>query len=235
VTRLVAIHQPNFLPWLGWFDKLARADVLVLLDAVQFPRTGSGSWTNRVRMLVGGRPAWVTAPVIRADGGLLPINRMRVDASRPWRKKLLRTVRMSYGRAPCFDEVFPTLSELIELPTARLAELNEAALHSIALRLRLDPAKMVRQSDLSARGSATELLIELTKAVGGTAYLAGGGAGGYQDDAAFEAAGLTLVPQRFEHPRYPQMVEEHVPGLSIVDALMCCGWSGTAAFLGAGS
>ena len=67
--RLVAIHQPNFLPWLGYFDKLARADVFILLDTVQFPKK-AGSWMNRARLLVGGEPSWITVPVVRSYHGL---------------------------------------------------------------------------------------------------------------------------------------------------------------------
>jgi len=67
--RVVAIHQPNFLPWLGYFDKLARADTFVLLDSVQFPKR-NGTWMNRVKLLVGGEPGWITVPIVRAYHGL---------------------------------------------------------------------------------------------------------------------------------------------------------------------
>ena len=168
---------------------------------------------------------------MRSHHGRLAVNEIRLDDSRPWREKLLRTIQTNYGRAPCFEEVVPTLDHLIRLPTNQLADFNEAALRAFARRLGLEPAKMVRQSDLTAVGAATDLLVELTKAVGGTAYLAGNGAGGYQDDAAFETAGLDVIEQRFGSPPYPQRVEPFVPGLSIVDTLMSCGWDGTADLL----
>ena len=66
LARVVAIHQPNFFPWLGFFDKIARADVFVLMDNVQFPRTSTGTWVNRVKLLVAGRERWATAPVVRS-------------------------------------------------------------------------------------------------------------------------------------------------------------------------
>src|SRR5687767_2336536 len=110
--RVVAIHQPTFLPWLGWFDKLARADILVLLDAVQFPKKG-GTWMNRVRMLVTGAPAWVTVPVDRKYHGVLQVREARVDDRKPWRDKVLKTVEASYGAAPHFEEVYPAVEELV--------------------------------------------------------------------------------------------------------------------------
>jgi hypothetical protein len=232
VETVVAIHQPNFLPWLGWFDKLARADVFVLLDHVQFPRTSRGTYVNRVKLLVGGKDAWVTAPIVRAGGSDKRIDEVRVDDAQPWRQKVLRTVEHNYARAPAYDEALPLVRELLEQPTDRLADLNEHGARRVARALGLDAAKLVRSSTLGASSHATDLLIELTKAVGGTAYLAGGLAGStYQEDEKFGQAGVVLRYQRFEHPRYDQGREEFVPGLSIVDALLHVGPERTRALL----
>jgi hypothetical protein len=224
VGTVVAIHQPNFLPWLGWFDKLARADVFVLLDHVQFPRTSRGTYVNRVKLLVGGKDAWVTAPIVRASGSAQRIDEVRVDDAQPWRAKVLRTLEHNYRRAEAYDEVYPLVHDVLEQPTERLAELNEHGVRVIARALGLDESKFVRSSRLGASAHATDLLIELTKAVGGTVYLAGNLAGStYQEDEKFEGAGIELRPQRFEHPRYSQPGDEFVPGLSVVDALMNVG------------
>ena len=94
--KVVAIHQPNFFPWLGYFDKLARADVFVELNSVQFPKTG-GTWTNRVRLMIGGKPQWFTVPVIRSYHGLRTIGEMEINPSEPWRVKFLRTVVRGVG------------------------------------------------------------------------------------------------------------------------------------------
>jgi hypothetical protein len=227
---LVAIHQPNFLPWLGYFDKLARADVFVLLDHVQFPKK-AGTWMNRTRLLVQGKPRWVTVPVVRAYHGLRSVKEMRIDQEGDWRTKLLRTIEQSYSRAPFFAEVMPLVTELVKVPTDALADFNEAGVRGLADALSLDSSKLVRSSTLAVGGHSTELLIELTRAVGGTAYLAGGGASGYQEDERFPAAGIRLELQRFEPPTYPQLSPEPEPGLSVVDAMMNCGFAGTRELL----
>lgn len=234
MSGLVAIHQPNFFPWLGYFDKLARADAFVLIDDAQFPKKG-GTWVNRVRMLVNGLPAWVTVPVDRSYHGVRTIGEMRIDESSPWRPKMLKTIQASYGKAPHFERVFPRLSELIENPTDDLAAYNAVAIRGLASDLALDPEKLVPASELGVEGSATERLVSLVKAAGGDAYLAGGGAGGYQRDELFEEAGIRLVPQDFRHPVYPQPGEPMAEGLSIIDALMNCGFEGTSALLTEGS
>ena len=151
VRRVVAIHQPNFLPWLGWFEQLARADVLVLLDATQFPRTSRGTWMNRVQLLINGQPRWVTVPVVRAGRGTQDLRDVRVDDAQPWREKLLRTIQLSYARAPFFDRHFPLVQEILGQRTDRLTELNQRGVRRLAEELGLDPAKLTLASGSGAR------------------------------------------------------------------------------------
>jgi hypothetical protein len=224
--KLVAIHQPNFFPWLGYFNKIARADVFIVLDNVQFAKTG-GTWSNRVRILLEGRPIWVTLPVERSFQGVRLVREMRV-AEGPWRVRLLRTIRGAYRRALYFHEVFPLVEELIGTPTDMVAEFNLTVVRALTGRLGLDPGKLIVGSTLGVEGGGTDLLVNAVRAVGGSGYLCGGGAHGYQDDERFAPAGIGLVQQMFQHPVYPQLgAGEFVPGLSIIDALMNCGFVGT--------
>jgi hypothetical protein len=208
---LIACHQPNFLPWLGFFDKLAQCDRFVLLDAVQFPRTSRGTYTNRVQLMIGGKPAWLTVPVVR--DGVQRICDVRIDDRQPWRRKAVRTIEQEYARAPRFAETMPLVRELLELDTDRIAELNEHAIRRLAPE---HAGKLVRQSDLGdVPGAATDLLINLVRAAGGDTYLSGDGADGYQVQPRYAAAGLGFRLQGFVHP------ETGGPaGLSIVDARM---------------
>lgn len=228
--RSVAIHQPNFLPWLGYFDKLARCDVFVLLDNVQFPKK-NGTWMNRVKVLVSGEPAWITVPIVRAYHGLRQIDEMEIDESRPWRRKLMATIEQNYRRAPHFEETMPVIADVLMNETSRLADYNEAGVRRLATAVGLDHSKLIRASSLEVTGAATDLLIEITKQVGGDIYLAGGGASGYQEDEKFQDGGVELRYQAFTHPTYPQLADQPHHGLSIVDALMHCGAEHTAQML----
>jgi hypothetical protein len=178
---------------------------------VQFPRTSRGTYTNRVQLLIGGAPAWLTVPVVR--DGVQRIAEVRVDDRQPWRRKALKTIEMNYAKAPAFAEVMPVVRELLEHDTDRIAELNEHAIR----RLAPDQAhKLVRQSELGeVDGAATDLLINLVVAAGGDAYLSGDGADGYQEEPRYAAAGLGFRLQGFTHPDTGAP-----PGLSLVDALM---------------
>lgn len=228
---VVGIHQPNFFPWLGYFDKIVRADIFVVLDNVQFSKTG-GTWSNRVKLLAGERPAWVTMPVVRAYRGVRLLQEMEIDDRQPWRRKLLQTLRTYYARAEHFTTVFPELARLIEHDTPSLVEFNLRVILSLSRLLNIETGKIVLASALSAGGDATDLLVEIVRSVGGTTYLCGAGSSGYLEADKFERAGVRLVYQEFVHPTYLQRgTGDFIPGLSCIDALMHCGFHGTRALL----
>lgn len=230
MSRVVAIHQPNFLPWLGFFDKLARADVFVLLDDVQFPRTGAGTPVNRVKMMVASRPRWITAPIVRSGSATRQIRQVRIDDTQRWRTRMERTLRFNYARSPGFEVVFPLVRELLATPTTSLADFNEACIRRLAQALDLQ-TELVRSSsfDVSARG--TMRLVALVDAVGGSTYLSGDGSESYLEGETFRRHGLEVVFQQFRHPEWPQRPPRTRAGLSIVDALMRCGLERTRALV----
>lgn len=229
--KVVAIHQPNFFPWLGYFNKMALADVFIILDNVQFPKKG-GTWCNRVKLLVGGKPDWVTMPVERNFHGTRLISDMKINNNVPWRKQLLKTIHTNYSRKPFYKEALQLIEDLINNPTNYLAEFNMNAIMAIAKRLKMDGRKIIFSSTFNVEGKGTDLLIALVKQVGGNVYLSGGGAAGYQEDNKFAMAGIELRYQCFNHPNYLQhRGREFIPGLSIIDALMNCGIEQTYALL----
>lgn len=220
MAGLVAIHQPNFFPWLGYFDKIRRADAFIFLDQVDYPRSGSGgmgSWTNRVRICIQGEARWITCPVQRMPLGS-PISMAHIDDCQPWRSKLLKTLDANYRKASRFVEAMELLEPLIQAPHEALAEFNIVTIRAIAGHLGLG-TRFLRQSDLVYRGQSTALLASLVSAVGGDAYLAGGGTAGYQQDEVFAECGLQLVYQAFI-PRPYGNAERFLPGLSVIDYLM---------------
>lgn len=228
---LVAIHQPNFLPWLGYFDKLARADIFVLLDNVPLQKTG-GAYTNRVEVAANGRRHWLTVPTVRDADTRQSIDRARIVETGPWRRKLAATIEQGYTRAPAFADIMPVVRAIFDHPGDGLAAFNIHAIRVLADFVGLDTSRLRRASELKTSGTATDRLVSIVRAVGGTTYLCGGGSGGYQDDEKFSAAGLRLQYQSFTHPMYPQIGDAaFMPGLSIVDALMNCGAAGTSRLL----
>jgi hypothetical protein len=166
-------------------------------------------------------------------------NRARIGATRiaedgKWRARITRTIEHAYGRTCGYDDVMPELTSLFEKSTSNLCEFNLTGVRILARLLGLEDRPMVRASELTLdEGSGTDLLVNCVRAVEGTAYLAGGGASGYQDDEKLAKAGIEVVYQGFQHPVYAQRgTEEFVPGLSAIDALMNCGVAGAARLLG---
>lgn len=220
MSKIVAIHQPNFFPWLGFFDKMRHVDTFVLMDNVQFSKSGKGTWINRVRLLVSGKPSWITMPVRRDFHGYRTIADMEIDDSVQWRKKFISSLQANYSKAPFFRQTMNFIEPLIFFQTTSVSEFNINAITAVASLAGWEK-KLLLGSSLNARGNATELLISMTKAAGGTSYLCGGGAGGYQVDTMFEDAGLGLIYQNFAHPSYPQHgTGEFAAGLSIIDVFM---------------
>lgn len=220
---LVAIHQPNFFPWLGYFEKIRRADVLILLDSVAYPRAGSGgmgSWVNRVRLAIQGEARWVTCPLRRMPLGA-PIGAVQIDDSQPWRSKLLRTIEANYRKAPQFESGMALIEPLLLEPENNLSAFNIRAIKAIAEHLGLS-TRFVLQSTLQYSGKATELLVALVRAVDGSAYLSGDGAIGYQRDELFAENNLGLVKLNFAQQVYCEP-SRFIPGLSVIDYLM---WNG---------
>jgi hypothetical protein len=221
--RVCAIHQPNFFPWLGYFDKIARCDKFVVLDDVQFPKSSKGTWSNRVMVNVQGRKHWITAPILRSSG-VWRINETVFQVGN-WRDKIIKTLRANYAKAPYFRQNSELVFELVSFGSNDLVEYNMHAIMKLCEFFGIKTeGKIVYASEFGFGSSSNELLIDLTLAAGCDTYMAGGGATGYQDLAVFRERGVGFCYQDFRHPRYEQAnTEEFIPGLSVIDVLFNVG------------
>lgn len=229
--RVVAIHQPNFLPWLGYFAKIAKADVFVFLDDAQFPKKG-GTWINRVKILDKGAAHWVTAPVDRAYSGTRAICHMQFSNGQNWRDKTISALTTAYGRSPFFNELMPHIEPLVRNEDEGIAEHNINAVRALVELIGLNEPEFVRSSHLNCDSFGTDRLIDITKKNQGSIYLCGNGADGYQDDALFSKMGIKLRYNNFLCEPYQQVrTQGFVPRLSVIDALFHVGPAGVQALL----
>jgi WbqC-like protein family len=221
VKKVVVIHQPDFLPWLGFFDRLAHADLYIALDHVQFVSGGSRSWTHRDRIKTPAGPHWLSLSVQKAPLGT-SICDMYLSSGTRWREQNLDLLRESYRKAPYFGEIFPRLEALYGRADARLVDINIA---SIELLQELLDTRIPRllSSSLAPQGASNEMLGDLLRKTGATHYLSGLGARAYFDARPFASAGVEVIWQEFRHPVYPQLHGGFVPDLSAVDLLFNCG------------
>ena len=172
VDRVVACHQPNFLPWLGFFAKMARADVFVLLDDVQFTQgANKHNWTTRVRILTANGPLWISVPVRRTGEGRQKIRRSAIGLARP---ALATEDAADAGRViPARRRIALTCCHRSWTCSAKhdgaICDTNIALIECIVGLLEI-PARQVCSSARSVEGAATARLVDLTLAEGGTAY-----------------------------------------------------------------
>jgi hypothetical protein len=223
----VAIHQPQYLPWLGYFDKLDSADVFILLDTVQFKKH---EWQNRNRIRTKDGWQWLTVPII--DRFPEQIDRVEVNAKTAWQRKHCQALRQHYGSAPHWAPLGPELTALLQEPWARLCDLNIAVLGLFCRHLGIATPQRLA-STMEAREEPTNRLVDLCRAVGGTVYLAGQGAVPkedakkdgvpYMDVERFSQAGIQVHVQDYQHPSYPQRYTPFVSHLAVVDLLFNCG------------
>jgi hypothetical protein len=212
---IVTIHQPDFLPWLGFFERWATSDLLILLDDAQFLRRG---WHHRDRILGANGPAWITVPT-RKGPVSQTIDGVIIDPAERGLASMAAKIRAVYAKAPAFAATIDSLTDIFAKAHARLLDLNLDLLAWTAQRLGIT-TPTVLSSTLSVPGRATQRLVGLVKAVAGDAYLTGTGSKGYLEPEAFAAAGIALVWQDFRHPVYAQPRQPFTPGLSVLDFLM---------------
>jgi WbqC-like protein family len=215
---IVAVHQPQYLPWLGYFDKIRRADVFCYLNDVQYKKN---EWQNRNRIKTARGWQWITVPVRYRFPQ--KINEVRIDSTVEWKKKHLQALITNYSRAPYFKRVMSVLEETFSKEWRFISELNVHLIESLKNLLNLQKKKSLLSSDLALREEPTDRLIDICKALGADTYLAGQGGAAYMDLEKFEKNGLKVIIQEFKHPAYPQLFEEFQSHLSIVDLLCNCG------------
>jgi hypothetical protein len=222
---IVAAHQPSYLPWLGYLDKLARADLFVVMDDLQYE---AQNFQNRNRVKLNTGAAWLTVPVERGhQSDRVCDKRIRDQASarEHWQRRTWATLTVHYGRAPHFARYAGELEEVYRRPWQRLVDLD---LHVLDLARRWLGIKtpVVLASSLGLAGQKTDRILDLCRVVGARVYLSGSGASsGYLDVDRLRAGGVAVAWQSFRHPIYPQRYPElgFVPNLAFLDLVLNCG------------
>jgi hypothetical protein len=215
----VAIHQPNYIPWPGYFHKLAACDVFVYLDAVQYPRGQSFAARNRIKTPNG--VTFLTVPVSVPKGTEGKASYLEVEfVEDKWRKKHLATVAQSYTRAAHFDEVYPLYERGLEAGET-FVDLNIGLIDAFASYLGIETRRARLSELLPSFGPKTELIVDVCRALDATAYLSGSGGGReYTDEALLKEHGIELRFDEFELTEYPQLWGDFEPNLSVLDLLL---------------
>ena len=217
----LAIHQPEHLPWLGFFNKMAQVDTYVILDDVQYVK---GNYQNRNKILGTNGEQWISVPVQgkgRLDSTILDMQ-IAEERNPKWRRKYLNTLYLSYRNHPYFSLHFPFFEKLLEKNMMSLRDLNIEIIHYFADFLDIHP-RFLKASELETEGKKSDLVLSICKTLGADTYLSGAGGMHYMNLEDFEREGIEVCFQNFTHPVYPQLhTEEFIPYLSTLDLLFNC-------------
>lgn len=218
-VKTIAIMQPYFLPYIGYFQLFDAADVFVFLDDVQYIKRG---WVNRNRILVNGSPLYITLPVSRETSSRsIRECVFSIDEIEKTKKNILLTIQRSYAKAPFFESVCPLIEKIINNETSNVSEFTQFSIRSVLSFLGIE-FTLLRSSELNINKSAKgqDRIIAITKALQGARYINAIGGIELYNSADFMKEGIEL---KFIYPQivpYRQFQNEFVPNLSIIDVLM---------------
>ena len=224
---IIAIHQPDFMPWAGFFVKMMKSDIFVILDHTENNPRDAAFWGRRVRIAVNGAAHWFSVPLAKEDGRIgVPVKDMEISsdfAAQHAMKKTLVTFRQSYAKTPYYSQYSGLVEDYFSCSEMRLSARNVKFIRAVKDLLSID-SEILLSSSLGCSRSSTELLLEIVRAVDGSSYLSGDGANGYMDMALFARDGINVVFNGFVPPVYRQVnTRTFLPGLSIIDMLMNLG------------
>ncbi len=226
MTTLVVL-QPSYLPWLGYFDQMSKADVFVWYDDVQYDKHG---WRNRNRIKGPKGPLWLTVPVLHKGRALQAIGAVEIDDRLSWNRKHLRSVEQLYARAPFSGAVLPRLTEILLRPWKHLVDLDIATTEWLANEFAIGTPRY-RASQLGIGGDRNTRLINFCRHFQATRYISGDAARDYLDVTQFAAAGIEVVWHAYQHPKYPQLHGDFIPYLSALDLLLNMGPAANQLFM----
>lgn len=219
----VSITQPAYLPWLGYFQRIAWSGKHIVLDHVQIDKSSKTKFANRNKVRTKEGWCWLTVPIkTKGRSGELPLNRIEIENDSGWAQKHWNTLRINYARAPFFADHAPFFQDVYARPWSRLIDLNRELTHYLLAAFQIH-TPLLQSSEMGVTGGKDNLILNLCQAAGATEYVSGPFGRDYLDAEAFAAAGLALYFHDYQHPIYSQVFEGFEPYLSAVDLLFNCG------------
>mgnify|MGYP000844278141 CR=1 FL=1 len=217
--NIISIHQPNFMPWLGYFYKIYQSDIFVFLDDVQFSNQGMHNY-HYIKTSQG--PFRLKVPVRKKFKD--NINQIMINYDLNWKDKHFKTLIANYKRSPFFAEVYHDFENLYKPEYPNLACFNRKIIEFICSKLGIN-ARFLYSSELSISSSREQKIIDICLALGGKVYYSGIGARSYQKEKDFIDKGLELRYSNYTVFRYPQLWGDFQSNVTILDYLMNCGYN----------
>lgn len=214
---IISGHQPNYLPWLGYFHKMMSCDLFVILDDVLLSRR-EVTKRNKIKGPEGDR--LLSVPLKRKKS---LIKDAIINNDGAWKLNHWGSLETCYARSPYWKKYRELFYPIYKNPGENLAAFNLRLIEVIRSILGIKTPMVLSSEKPEITGSKGDLIISLCKYFKADIYLSGNGARAYNDEKAFERNGIKLVYQDFKHPEYPQLWGDFLPNLSAVDLIFNCG------------
>ena len=216
---ILTAHQPSYLPWLGFFDKLSMADEFVYLDQVQYQPEDFNN-RNKIKTTQGAQ--WLSVPVLRKGYLEKTIADIYINKNIPWTRKHWKSIELAYSKAPFFDKYAGPLKNIYSRSWDRLIDLNAELTKLLMGELGIS-MRWHRASSLEIRGNKHWLILDLCRKLGADTFIFGAQGRNYVDVEVFNKAGISVLFQDYEHPTYTQINGGFLPNMSVIDLLFNCG------------
>ena len=214
---IVAIHQPNYLPWIGYFHKMKKADVFIILDNAQLP--GKGLPNRNYIKGKDGKKVLLTVPLKKTKGVNSTYIESIPDYSKPWQREHLNKIKDAYLKAPYFENRFELIESVVLQKHENLSNLSTVFIKAVCNLLEIKTQLILASSLIDRQLQKNERNIDLCLQMGGSSYLSGQGAKIYNDENLFAQRQLNIIYQNFESPVYSQLGEGFMLNLSVLDVL----------------
>lgn len=222
MSKICAIHQPHYLPYMGYFDKMFRSDVFVFHDTTQFVR---GEWQNRNKIRTASGDRWLTIPV-RSKGQYQRLCDAKIDVTQTsWKRDHLQLIKLNYSKAKYFDKFWGPLKRLYAVETENLAVFNMHLVNffkSVLIPEWSGDLK-IASSYKGLSDEPTKRLIDICRKFDCDTYLAGSGGADYMNIDTFTEAEIVVVWQEFKEKEHEQCYKPFRPGMGCLDYLLNCG------------
>ena len=221
---VLASHQPDFFPWMGYFYKIFRSKIFVFSDNVQYSKSARHNYND---ILTANGPQRFTLPI---HYHCVDIDKMEIAADERVAEKMMKTLKFAYGKAKHFDEVYPVMEELLgRAPTAKsLADFNYMCIFDFCHRFGMfddgTEREFYRSSWLNLKERRDARIIEMCKLLHADRYISGSGAKDYHIEEDYRNNGIDLVYSDYEPVVYNQVGGQQVINLSVIDYVMNCGF-----------
>jgi hypothetical protein len=213
---IISIHQPNYIPWIGFFYKLLLSDTYIVFDDVQYPR--GKDYANRNQIKTNNGKMWLTASVL-GKKDLKPWNQVKIN-NNGWKEKHLSNIKSFYKKSPYFEKYYPMIEKIYNEEYDLLIDFNLDLIVYFLICLDKN-IKVELSSNIKTELTGLDKIMYILKNQKATKYISGDGEGSkrYIDEQLFKDNNIELIWQNYKHPTYKQLYGKFIPYLSILDLL----------------